>query len=167
METIHLETIIDADIKICFDLSRSIDLHQISTAKTNEKAIAGITSGLVNVNDYVTWEAVHFGIKQQLTSKISKVEPYIHFRDEQLKGAFKYFVHDHYFKEQNEKVVMTDSFEFSSPYGLLGNIFDKLILKKYMKRFLIERNQTIKEYAETDKWKTILHPNSYSTQVIP
>lgn len=54
METIHLETIIDADIKICFDLSRSIDLHQISTAKTNEKAIAGITSGLVNVNDYVT-----------------------------------------------------------------------------------------------------------------
>lgn len=157
METIHLETIIDADIKICFDLSRSIDLHQISTAKTNEKAIAGITSGLVNVNDYVTWEAVHFGIKQQLTSKISKVEPYIHFRDEQLKGAFKYFVHDHYFKEQNGKVIMTDRFEFSSPFGIMGKLFDKLILKNYMKLFLLERSRVIKEFAETDKWKKVLN----------
>ncbi len=156
MPTIRLETIINADIKICFDLSRSIDLHQISTAKTNEKAIAGITTGLVNTGDFVTWEAVHFGIKQQLTSKISIVNPYSHFRDEQLKGAFKYFIHDHYFKEENGIVTMIDNFEFSSPYGLLGKLFDKLILTNYMKSFLIERNQTIKEYAESNKWKMIL-----------
>jgi ligand-binding SRPBCC domain-containing protein len=157
MPTIHLETIINADIKICFDLSRSIDLHKISTAKTKEKAIAGITTGLVNTGDFVTWEAIHFGIKQQLTSKISKVSPYVHFRDEQLKGAFKYFIHDHYFKTENDKVVMVDNFEFSSPYGFIGKIFDKLILTNYMKGFLIERNQTIKEYAESDKWKMILN----------
>ena len=157
METIYLETIINADIKICFDLSRSIDLHQISTAKTNERAIDGITSGLVNENDYVTWEAVHFGIKQQLTSKISQVEPYVHFRDEQLKGAFKYFIHDHYFKEENGVVTMIDNFEFSSPYGLIGKLFDKLILTNYMKSFLLERNQVIKEFAETDKWKMVLN----------
>jgi len=27
----------------------------------------------------------------------------------------------------------------------------------YMKRFLESRNQTIKEFAETEKWKTILN----------
>lgn len=64
MPTIYLETVINADIKICFDLSRSIDLHQFSTVKTKEKAIAGITTGLVNTGDFVTWEAIHFGIKQ-------------------------------------------------------------------------------------------------------
>jgi len=160
MPTIYIETIIKADIKICFDLSRSIDLHQISTARTNEKAIAGITSGLVNTGDFVTWEAVHFGIKQQLTSKISMVEPYVHFRDEQLKGAFKYFIHDHYFKTENDTVIMVDNFEFSSPYGLIGKLFDRLVLTNYMKCFLIERNQTIKEYAETGKWRTILPSNS-------
>ena len=160
MPTIHLETTIKSEIKICFDLSRSIDLHQISTSRTKEKAISGTTSGLINLNDYVTWEAVHFGIKQRLTSKISIVEPYIHFRDEQLKGAFKYFIHDHYFKTENGMVIMTDNFEFSSPYGLIGKLFDKLILTNYMKQFLIERNQTIKEYAETDKWKTVLSGNS-------
>jgi ligand-binding SRPBCC domain-containing protein len=156
MPTIRLETIIKADIQICFDLARSIDLHKISTAKTQEKAIAGITSGLVNTDDFVTWEAIHFGIKQQLTSKISEVEPYTHFRDEQLKGAFKYFIHDHYFSTQNGIVTMIDNFEFSSPYGFIGKIFDSLILTNYMKGFLIERNQTIKEYAESDKWKSIL-----------
>lgn len=156
MPTIQIQTIIKADIKTCFDLSRSIDLHQISTAKTNEKAIAGITSGLVNTNDFVTWEAVHFGIKQKLTSKISIVEPYVHFRDEQLKGAFKYFIHDHYFKTENGLVTMTDNFEFSSPYGIIGKLFDKLILTNYMKKFLTERNQTIKEFAESEKWKLIL-----------
>jgi ligand-binding SRPBCC domain-containing protein len=157
MPTIYLETIIKADIKICFDLSRSIDLHQISTAKTKERAIDGVTAGLVNTGDFVTWEAIHFGIKQQLSSKISQVEPYIHFRDEQLKGAFKYFIHDHYFKEENGVVTMIDNFEFSSPYGIIGKIFDKLVLTNYMKSFLIERNQVIKEFAETDKWKKVLN----------
>ncbi|MES2567631.1 MAG: SRPBCC family protein [Bacteroidota bacterium] len=156
MPTIHITTLIKADINICFDLARSIDLHQISTTRTKEKAIDGVTSGLVNTNDFVTWEAVHFGIKQQLTSKISKVEPYVHFRDEQLKGAFKYFIHDHYFKTDNGTVTMIDNFEFSSPYGIIGKLFDKLILTNYMKLFLTERNQTIKEFAESEKWKSII-----------
>ena len=157
MPTIYLETIIKADIKICFDLSRSIDLHQISTAKTKERAIDGVTAGLVNTGDFVTWEAIHFGIKQQLTTKISKVVPNVHFRDEQLKGAFKYFIHDHYFKEENGVVTMIDNFEFSSPFGVIGKIFDMLVLTNYMKSFLIERNQVIKEFAETDKWKKVLN----------
>jgi ligand-binding SRPBCC domain-containing protein len=156
MPIIHLETIIKADIKICFDLSASIDLHKISTAKTNEKAIAGITTGLVNLNDTVTWEAVHFGIKQNLTSKISQFNRPFHFRDEQLKGAFKHFKHDHHFRSENGMVTMTDKFEFESPYGIIGKLFNKLVLTRYMKKFLVERNQIIKEYAETAKWQTIL-----------
>jgi len=38
MPQIELETIINSEIEICFDLSRSIDLHKISTAATKEKA---------------------------------------------------------------------------------------------------------------------------------
>ena len=39
---------IKASIEIVFDLSRSIDLHILSTEQTNEKAIAGKTSGLIH-----------------------------------------------------------------------------------------------------------------------
>ena len=71
MPKIELQTEIKADRSIVFDLSRSIDLHKISTEHTNEEAIAGKTRGLIDLNESVTWKAKHFGIYQKLTSKIT------------------------------------------------------------------------------------------------
>jgi ligand-binding SRPBCC domain-containing protein len=157
MPTITLETYIKADIEICFDLSRSIDLHKISTEKTNEEAIDGRIAGLINHNEFVTWQATHFGVKQKLSSKITEFKRPFHFRDEQIKGAFKYIIHDHYFELQGDKVVMKDTFEFQSPFGILGRIVDRLILTKYLTKLLVTRNSIIKEFAETTKWKTVLN----------
>lgn len=64
MSKIHVKTTIKADINKVFDLSRDIDLHQSSTSKTNEKAIAGITSGLIEEDETVTWKAKHLGVYQ-------------------------------------------------------------------------------------------------------
>lgn len=156
MAIIKLETTIKSDINSCFDLSRSIDLHTLSTAKTNEQAIDGVTSGLINLGESVTWEATHFAIRQKLTSKVTAFDRPFHFRDEQIKGAFKYILHDHYFEQKNEIVIMKDIFEFQSPFGLIGKLFDKIVLKSYLTKFLIVRNEMIKEFAETDRWKSIL-----------
>ncbi|MCT3899654.1 SRPBCC family protein [Elizabethkingia anophelis] len=156
MPVIELRTHINTDIHLVFDLSRSIDLHSISTAKTNEKAIAGITSGLISNGETVTWQATHFGIRQTLTSKITAFDMPFHFRDEMLKGAFKYIKHDHYFEKTNTGTLMTDIFRYDSPLGILGKIFNKLILTRYLRQFLLERNQIIKDFAESDKWRQIL-----------
>lgn len=157
MPKIELNTEISSTIDICFDLARSIDLHKISTAKTNEEAIEGITSGLINLNETVTWQATHFGIRQKLTSKITAFDRPHYFIDEQVKGIFKSIHHEHRFEQLENKVMMTDTFEFHSPFGLFGKIFNKLILTNYLKRFLIDRNQIIKEFAETEKWKKVLN----------
>lgn len=156
MPQIIIKTRIRSRIEICFDLSTSIDLHSTSTAHTNEKAIAGVTSGLVKLNDTVTWRAKHFSITQHLTSKITAYNRPFHFRDEQIKGAFKRFKHDHTFEQDGEEVIMTDVFDYESPLGIAGKLFNSLILTNYMRKFLIRRNSFIKEYAETDKWKEIL-----------
>ena len=97
MPKIELHTFINADKKIVFDLSRSIDLHKISTKHTNEEAIAGVTSGLIGLNETVTWKAKHFGIYQLLTSKITEFESPNYFTDEMENGAFKWFRHQHIF----------------------------------------------------------------------
>ncbi len=157
MPIIRLTTEINAPIEICFDLSRSIDLHKISTAHTNEEAIAGRTTGLIELNETVTWQARHFGIKQKLTSKITAFDRPNFFEDQQVKGAFKSFKHEHKFEQIGEKVVMTDVFDFTAPFGIFGRIFCKLVLKKYMTNLLVTRNQVIKEFAETEKWKLVLH----------
>lgn len=157
MPKIELTTEINSTIDICFDLSRSIDLHKISTEQTNEQAVAGITSWLINLNEFVTWQATHFGIRQKLTSKITEFNRPKYFKDEQQKGAFKSFYHEHKFEQIGDKVIMTDIFDFQSPFGILGNIFNELILTKYLRKLLIDRNKVIKEFAETDKWKNLLY----------
>ncbi|EAR12565.1 hypothetical protein PI23P_08065 [Polaribacter irgensii 23-P] len=47
MPRIEIRTKIKSKKEIVFDLSRSIDLHKISTEQTNEQAIAGKISGLI------------------------------------------------------------------------------------------------------------------------
>jgi len=157
MPKIELKTEINSTIEICFDLSRSIDLHKISTAKTNEEAIAGRTTGLINLNETVTWQATHFGVTQNLTSKITAFERPKLFIDEQTKGIFKSIIHEHKFEQIGNKVLMTDIFEFHSPFGFLGVFFNNLVLTNYLKRLLLDRNQIIKEFAETEKWKVVLN----------
>jgi ligand-binding SRPBCC domain-containing protein len=156
MPIIKLETFIHSNLDICFDLARSIDLHSISTAKTNEKAIAGRTIGLIGLNETVTWEATHLGVRQNLTSKITAFERPFHFRDEQQKGIFKFIQHDHFFEEKENGVLMRDVFHYQAPLQPLGRIVEKLFLTNYLKKFLVERNAVIKEYAETELYKTLL-----------
>ncbi len=157
MPRIELQTQIKADKEVVFDLSRSIDLHKISTQKTNEQAIAGKTNGLIEMNESVTWRAKHFGIYQNLTSKITEFDRPHYFVDEMVQGAFSRFKHEHYFTELNDGTLMTDIFDYTSPFGMLGKLADKLFLKKYMTDLLTERNQIIKEFAESDKWKEIIN----------
>lgn len=149
MAKIYLETLINADIQKVFDLSRNIDFHQESTAKTNEKAIAGKMSGLIELGETVTWRAKHLGFYQSLTTKITQMESPKMFTDVMVKGAFKSMKHQHIFKEENGRTMMIDIFEFESPFGILGKISNQIFLTNYLKGFLLERNRMLKEFAES------------------
>jgi hypothetical protein len=52
---------------------------------------------------------------------------------------------------------MTDYFDYKSPLGILGELADCLFLENYMTRLLNDRNRIIKEFAESDNWKSILN----------
>jgi ligand-binding SRPBCC domain-containing protein len=148
MTTIKLITKINASKQIVFDLARNIDVHQNSASKTNEKAIAGTTSGLINLNETVTWKGKHFGIYLTHTSKITEMELHDYFADEMIKGRFKSFKHEHSFIEKNGKTVMIDNLMYETPFGIFGKLFDRLILKKHMITFLKTRNAVLKNLAE-------------------
>lgn len=148
MAEIYLETLINAESQKVFDLSRNIDFHQESTSKTNERAIAGKTSGLIELGETVTWRARHLGFYKTLTTKIIEMESPKIFTDIMIKGAFKSMRHQHIFREEKGKTLMIDVFEFESPFGILGKIVNHFFLKNYLRNFLIERNRMIKEIAE-------------------
>jgi len=150
MPRIVLVTEIAAPIDKVFDISRNIDVHQQSQAKNRERVIAGRTSGLIEEGEEVTWEAVHFGVRQRLTSRITAMKRPTHFRDSMVTGAFKRLDHDHNFvTESDGRTRMTDVFDYTSPLGLLGRMADTIFLKRYMRRLLEERNAIIKCMAES------------------
>ena len=60
MVELHLRTIIDAPIERCFDLSRSIEVHLLGTERNGEQAVAGVTSGLIGMGEFVRWDRFAF-----------------------------------------------------------------------------------------------------------
>jgi ligand-binding SRPBCC domain-containing protein len=149
MAVIRVETDIKAPPALCFDLKRSVDLHVTSTGDLGERAVAGVTSGLIGDGQEVTWSAKHFGIRQRLTSRMTAFDPPRHFRDSLVRGAFARFDHDHYFEPHDGGTRMIDVFDYSAPLGLLGRLAERLVLNRYMRRLLSERGLGIKAVAES------------------
>ncbi|MBW1296730.1 SRPBCC family protein [Aquimarina litoralis] len=148
MTTIRLHTIIDAPITMVFDAARNIDLHMKSAHKSKEKAIAGKTSGLIDLYETITWKGKHFGLYLKHQSKITSLRYPTYFIDEMIKGHFKSFKHQHIFKENTSKTEMIDILKYQTPYGFIGKIFDLLILEKHLIKFLKMRNEHIKRETE-------------------
>jgi ligand-binding SRPBCC domain-containing protein len=146
---VETEMLIEAPIDICFDFARNIEVHtQTVWQHTKERAIEGITEGLISEGEIVTFQATHFLIRQELTSQITEFERPYYFVDEMKKGAFKNLRHEHIFEEQNGKTLMKDKLTFEAPFGIIGWFAERMILKGYMKRFLEHRNYQLKQLVE-------------------
>ena len=157
MPTLHLTTFIAAPPDRVFDLSRSIDLHKQSMTKHKEEAVAGTRFGLIEKDETVTWKAKHLFKTRLLRTKITAMKRAVMFTDEQIEGDFKMMKHEHHFKPCENGTIMIDLISFEAPYGSLGKLFNNLYLTRYMKRLIEERNKTIREFAESDKWKRLLN----------
>jgi ligand-binding SRPBCC domain-containing protein len=73
---------------------------------------------------------------------------YNYFVDEMEKGKFKSFKHEHFFEEENGFTIMKDKFQYETPFGIFGKLFDVLFLKRHLTNFLLERNKVLKEISE-------------------
>ena len=148
MPTIILETLISASAEVCFDLMRDVRIHTETTSQTNEKAVAGVTDGKIGLGQTVTFEGTHFGMRQRLTVKVVEFDRPRRFVDAMVEGRFKSFVHIHEFEPRDGDTLMSDTLIWESPFGLLGRIVDKLLLKRHLTQMVSTRNAKLKEIAE-------------------
>ena len=155
MVRIEVVTQIAAPVERCFDLSRSIDLHMASTDFTGERAVAGTTSGLIGLDQQVTWRGHHFGFEFRHTSRIGVYDRPRHFQDSMVRGAFKSFCHDHYFENSSGETLMKDLMQFEAPLGFLGRMVEG-VLERHMLSLLRRRNECIKRVAESEQWRDFL-----------
>ncbi|MCB9682102.1 MAG: SRPBCC family protein [Alphaproteobacteria bacterium] len=148
MATFEIVTWIDAPQAACFDLARDIGFHVETLAGTGERAVAGRTDGLIGLGETVTFEGVHFGVRQRLTSKITAFDRPHHFRDEQVQGAFARFRHDHVFETVDGRTRMRDTLDFASPLGPLGWVVDRVVMTGHLRRLLAARCEDLRVEAE-------------------
>lgn len=156
MPTIHLTTFIAAPAEVVFDLSRHIGLHKESMSHYKEEAVAGTRMGLIEKEETVTWRAKHLFKNRLLRVKITEMKKPEMFVDEQVQGDFRMMKHEHHFKPCENGTLLIDLFHFETPYGIVGRWLNALYLTNYMKKLLEQRNRTIKEVAESDRWKRLL-----------
>ena len=151
MPEILIETQIQASAEICFDLMRDIRIHTETTAKTNEEAVDGVTEGMIGLGQTVTFEGTHFGMRQRLTVTVTEFERPRLFVDEMTKGTFKSFKHVHEFESRDGGTLMRDTLGWTSPFGILGRIVDKLLLERHLRNLVSGRNARLKALAESTK----------------
>jgi ligand-binding SRPBCC domain-containing protein len=151
MPTVVVETVINAPLEKCFDAARDIGLHCQTVAHTGERAVAGVTDGLIELGQSVTFEGVHLGFRQRFTAKVTEFERPGYFVDEMTEGAFCSMRHRHEFIPHAPGTLMRDTIKWKSPLGFLGIVADWLFLNRYMRNFVIQRGLQLKKTIEADK----------------
>jgi len=144
----ELETLIATSPAEAFAASLDIDAHLASMKASGEEAVAGVTSGLIGLGETVSWRARHFGVTWKMTSKITELEAPHRFVDEQVRGPFKFFRHEHIFEQHEVGTRMVDHIAFSAPLGPLGSIAEAAVLRAYLPKLIVERNDFLRAELE-------------------
>ena len=140
MVRFEAQALMPVDPETAFDLSVSIDAHVGSFEHADEQAIGGVTAGLIGLGEFVTWRARHFGITWTMTSTITEWDRPWRFVDEQRKGPFKSFRHEHRFEPVEHGTRLLDHVEFEAPLGVLGRTAERLVLARYLRHLIEVRN---------------------------
>ena len=143
-----VETLITAAPTKCFDLARDIDFHARSLAHTGERVVDRPGHQLLELGDEVEFEGRHFGVRQRLRARIDRFDPPHYFRDVAVRSAFRTFEHEHHFEPMREGTRMTDHVRFAAPFGPVGWVVERLVLRPYLVRLIRNRGTEIKREAE-------------------
>jgi ligand-binding SRPBCC domain-containing protein len=148
MPTLTLETEIAAPIELYFDLARDIETHLVTAAHTQERVVGGKSRGLLELGDELTFEAVHLGVRQKLSSRIIECDRPHRFTDQMISGAFRSLRHIHEFAPSGRGTMMRDIVEWESPFSFLGSVADRVVIERHLRDFLLQRNKELKRIAE-------------------
>jgi ligand-binding SRPBCC domain-containing protein len=139
----RLDTHLDCPPEQAFALSLDIGAHERSLAGTGERAVDGVTTGRIGLGETVTFRARHLGVVWRLTSRITALEAPHRFVDEQVRGPFARFRHEHRFERAGTGTRMVDDVVVTAPFGPVGRLAELLVLDGYLRRLLSTRNAAL------------------------
>lgn len=156
MPTVHITTLIHAPAERVFRLCRSATLYKMTMQDTDERIVTGRITGLLDLNETITWRGKHLGKYRVYTFKVTGMEAPTYYKYEMTKGDLKNMVHEQHFNGLDNGCIMIDMFSYDPPTGFVGKIYDRMYMKKYLQQLLLKRNKALKLYAESERWRMVL-----------
>ena len=88
------------------------------------------------------------GIPMNWITEIKTVKELEFFVDEQRKGPYKIWHHEHHFKEVDGCVEMTDIVSYELPLGILGRIMHPFVVQKKLEEIFDFRFKAVEQSKE-------------------
>jgi ligand-binding SRPBCC domain-containing protein len=153
MVTIRLSTWVNAPVDRCFRLATSADFY---CSETSPIKVRSPKSGTLQIGDTLFWHAWRWGLRLSHSCHIDEIRPNNYFREVAAPGEFQRYVHEHHFAPMDDGTRMRDEIKFAAPKGPFGFLMEKILLKRYVRKLLIEQNMRLKRAAESAEWRTFL-----------
>lgn len=83
------------------------------------------------------------GVRLNWTSEITEIKHHEYFIDEQVEGPYKYWHHEHHFKQTETGVELKDILYYKIPFGAFGGMFHKPLVKKKLNSIFKYRQRKI------------------------
>lgn len=87
-----------------------------------------------------------FNIPVNWRTEITQIREYEFFVDEQRKGPYRVWHHEHHFKEVQGGVIMTDIVQYDIGKSFMGWIAGQLFVHKRVKQIFDYRYQMLEQY---------------------
>jgi ligand-binding SRPBCC domain-containing protein len=156
MAPIHLTTFIAAPVERVFDLTRNLAVYKYVFNTRQEKLTSRAGANLLLQGETISIVAKHFGKERLATLKLTTFDRPVFLVEEQVKGDLMSYRHEHHFKRIDNGTIMIDLIEFGVPRDFVGRYLGKIYLKNYLEELVRKRNEVIRSYAETEKWRAVL-----------
>jgi ligand-binding SRPBCC domain-containing protein len=156
MASIHLTTFIAAPIERVFDLSRHLAIYKQVFQSRKAEFRSGAASSLLSPGETISVLGKIAGKNRMTMLKLTKLQRPLSFTEEQVKGDLESYKHEHHFKPAQNGTIVIDILEYGPPRDMIGRIVARIRMKKYLEEFIGKRNETIRNYAETEKWRAVL-----------
>lgn len=86
-----------------------------------------------------------FSIPVRWVTEITQVKHMEYFIDDQRIGPYKLWHHQHFFKEVNGGVEMTDIVHYQAPFGIIGKVAESLFINSKVKSIFDYRNRVLSD----------------------
>lgn len=86
-----------------------------------------------------------YGIRLAWESCIIEYDPPRRFVDEQTRGPYRSWRHEHDFEEAAGGTVMRDRVQYELPLGILGQMTHRLVVERQLRRIFDYRERRIKQ----------------------